>query len=33
MNINTFIIICILTSIVFGAIGIFLDFREEIKKK
>ncbi len=33
MDINTFIIGCFLVSIVFGAIYIFLDFREDIKNK
>ncbi len=33
MNVNTFIIVCLLTTIICGLIGVFLDFREDIKKK
>ena len=33
MDINTFLIGCLLTTIVCGLIAVFLDFREEIKKK
>lgn len=33
MDINTFIISCLLITIFCGLIAVFLDFREEIKKK
>ncbi len=33
MGLNELIITCFIVTIIFGAIGIFLDFREEIKGK